>query len=174
MWPVGGATFFALSPYRQYWRSASSLRWSGGRCSCCASWVNSGDLTRLVLGPAPAAAGLHACGIEVWSGAIPLFRVAPDPAQMVDHDRKVIAAQRTGREHGRPNVGGTTQKATAQRFSSTTIRLPNTPGKQCSALQSITESTETSLPQNMWWSNYLCTSCSSPMRFLLGLQHRAA
>jgi hypothetical protein len=50
-----------------------------------------------------------------------------------------MAAQRAGREHGRQNVGGTTRKATASRFSSTTIRLPNKINKDCSRLQSIAD-----------------------------------
>jgi hypothetical protein len=47
-----------------------------------------------------------------------------------------MAAQREGRENGRQTVGGTNQKATAPRFSSTPIRLPNGVVKPCSAQQS--------------------------------------
>jgi hypothetical protein len=48
-----------------------------------------------------------------------------------------MAAQPEGRQKGRRHVGGLDQPATAQRFRSTPIRLPNGVVKHCSALQSI-------------------------------------
>jgi hypothetical protein len=132
---VRAATVCAVRPERHDWRSASSRRWSGGRRESCARWCTAATAHGGVVGASPRRCrsarrrrrrGVMAIPLCVW------HRLRRPPSTRPGRE---MAAHREGRANGRPNVGGTTQQATAQRFRSTMIRLPNGFVKHCTVLQ---------------------------------------
>jgi hypothetical protein len=59
-----------------------------------------------------------------------------------------MATPHDGRKTRSPHVGGLDQPATAQRFRSTPIRLPNQIVKPCTVLEANTYRQKLSIPQN--------------------------
>ena len=132
-------------------------------------WVDSGEITWLGLGGQASEWHVFQQAASKDGHGHPPVRGAHDRSPTVHTNQEDIWQCRAQevRKEGGMSVGYI-KKATAQRFSSTTIRLPNATGKHCSTLQSVTEPTETAHPSKYAVVEYPCTSCSSPVRFPFG------